>query len=138
MTIKQPLVALLTAALLTNCSTSNPNMITPPDAEKSPEKMTVHGDTQTDNYFWMRLTDEQKEAEKPDGQTQKVLDYLNAENDYLKKMLKHTDGLQQNLFDEITGRIKQDDASVPYFKNNDEESLFLRLKGNARAYAGKD
>ena len=143
MTIKHPILTLLAAALLTNCTTSNPNMITPPDAKKIPKKMTVHGDTRTDNYFWMRLTDEQKEAEKPDGQTQDVLDYLNAENDYLKKMLKHTEALQQNLFDEITGRIKQDDESVPYkkrgytyysrFEKGEDYPLYCRKKNTSKA-----
>ena len=65
----------------------------------------------------MRLSDEQKEAKKPDAQTKDVVDYLNAENDYLNKMMKHTKKFQKNLFKEITGRIKQDDESVPYLKN---------------------
>lgn len=79
--------------------------------------MTEHGNTRTDNYFWMRLSDEQKEAKTPDAQTQDVLDYLNAENDYLKKTMAHTEGLQKTLFDEITGRIKQDDETVPVSEN---------------------
>ena len=111
-----------------------------PSAEAIPEKLTVHGDTRTDNYFWMRLTDEQKNAETKDEQTQKVLDYLNAENDYKDEMLSHTKGFQDKLFDEIVGRIKQTDLSVPYKKNGyyyytryeegKEHPIYCRKKGS--------
>ncbi len=98
--------------LLLSCSHKNPE-ITAPVAKKSPKEFNLHGDSRVDNYYWMRLSDEQKEAETPDEQTQDVLDYLNAENGYLKTKMQHTEALQQELFDEITGRIKQDDSSVP-------------------------
>ena len=104
--------------VLASCSTKeNKEMIPSPIAEKIEEKITTHGDTRIDNYFWMRLSDEQKNAETPDEQTQKVLDYLESENDYLEKQMKHTEQFQENLFDEITKRIKQDDESVPVFEN---------------------
>ena len=89
----------------------------PPVAEKIKKELTTHDDTRIDNYFWMRLSDEQKNAENPDEQTQKVLDYLNTENTYKTAMLKHTEGFQENLFQEIVGRIKQDDETVPYKDN---------------------
>ena len=88
-----------------------------PIAKKIPKELTIHNDTRIDNYYWMRLSDAQKNAEIPDAQTQDVLDYLNAENKYLKKVMKHTETLQQKLYDEIVGRIKKDDASVPVKKN---------------------
>ncbi|MCP4441856.1 MAG: S9 family peptidase [Aureispira sp.] len=88
-----------------------------PVAEKQPKKLVAHGDTRVDDYFWMRLSDEQKTAEKPDAQTQKVLDFLNGENDFTEAKLKHTEDFQQKLYDEIVGRIKKDDASVPYQSN---------------------
>jgi oligopeptidase B len=91
--------------------------IDPPVAKKIEEKLQIHDDTRTDPYFWMRLSDDQKEAETPDAQTQDVLDYLNAENDYLKKVMKPTEALQETLFEEIVGRIKQDDSSVPVTVN---------------------
>ena len=91
--------------------------ILPPAAEKTAHKAVVHGDTLLDNYFWMRLSDDQKNAAKPDAQTQKVLDYLNAENAYREKMMAHTDSFQNRLFEEIKGRIKQTDMSVPYKEN---------------------
>ena len=91
---------------------TNTNII-PPVAKKIPKKTIIHGDTIIDNYFWMRLTDAQKEADSADAQTQDVLDNLNAENDYLNKVMAHTKDFQIKLFDEIVKRIKQTDQSVP-------------------------
>jgi oligopeptidase B len=65
----------------------------------------------------MRLSDDQKTDSVPDEQTQKVLGYLNKENEYTKVTLKHTENLQKALYDEIVGRIKKDDESVPYLEN---------------------
>lgn len=96
---------------------TNSDMPMPPIAKKIPYETIIHGDTLLDNYFWMRLSDEQKNAETPDENTQNVLNYLHAENDYLTAIMKHTEPLQQKLYDEIVGRIKQDDQSVPVSKN---------------------
>jgi oligopeptidase B len=90
---------------------------TPPDAAKKPHEMTIHGDTRVDDYYWMRLTDEQKSAKEKDRHTQEVVDYIDAENDYTESRLKHTKKFQDKLFDEIVGRIKKDDESVPYLDN---------------------
>ena len=70
-------------------------------------------DVRTDSYYWMRLTDEQKEAAQPDAQTQEVLEYLNAENAYTKSIMSPTEALQEKLFAEMKGRIKETDQSVP-------------------------
>jgi len=91
--------------------------IIPPDVEKTPYEMKTHGHDRVDNYYWMRLTDEQKSAKKFDAQTQKVVDYIDAETDYLNISLKHTKPLQETLYNEMVGRIKKDDQSVPYFEN---------------------
>ncbi len=114
------------------------NLPTPPVAEKEDSILTIHDDTRVDPYFWMRLTDEQKNASEPDKQTQKVLDYLNAENNYTDSVMRNTTGIQTKLFDEIVGRIKKDDESVPYFSNgywyytkyeeNNEYPIFCRKK----------
>lgn len=88
-----------------------------PIAEKQPKELTIHGHTRIDDYYWMMLSDAQKEAANPDAQTRKVLDYLNAENAYREKMMAHTDSFQNRLFEEIKGRIKQTDMSVPYKEN---------------------
>ena len=88
-----------------------------PVAAKADTLLKEHGQTRLDPYFWMRLSDEQKRAENPDDHTQQVLDYLNAENDYTSTVMSHTEELQQNLYDEIVGLIKQTDESVPYMSN---------------------
>ena len=92
-------------------------MLILPVAEKIPHKTTIHGYDRVDNYHWMRLTDKQKLAKDPDAQTQKVLDNLKEENAYKEVKLKHTEKFQETLFDEIVGRIKKDDESVPYLDN---------------------
>ncbi|MFM7233102.1 MAG: S9 family peptidase, partial [Flavobacteriales bacterium] len=81
--------------------------------------MTEHGDTRVDNYYWMRLSDEQKNAPEAsrDQQTNDVLNYLNAENAYTKSSLAHTDDFQKKLFEEMKGRIKETDQSVPVKQN---------------------
>ena len=89
----------------------------PPDATKKPHEITVHGDTRVDSYYWMRLTDKQKSAKEFDYQTSEVVDYIAAENEYTQSSLNHTKKFQDKLFDEIVGRIKKDDVSVPYLDN---------------------
>ena len=88
-----------------------------PNAEMMDTTLSIHGHSRVDPYYWMRLTDGQKTAANPDPQTEKVLDYLRAENEYKETMLEHTKDLQDKIYQEIVGRIKQDDESVPYFKN---------------------
>ena len=107
---------LLLALIFASCnSTVTHQSLTPPMAKKTPFEMTEHGDTRVDNYYWMRLSDEQKNAPDStrDQQTKDVLDYLNAENAYTKSMLAHTDAFQAKLFEEMKGRIKETDQSVP-------------------------
>ncbi len=77
----------------------------PPVARKIPKTDVLHGDKRVDDYFWLR------ERANPD-----VRAYLSAENDYAKAVLKHTEPLQKALYDELLGRIKQTDLSVPYRK----------------------
>jgi len=88
----------------------------------------------------MRLTEEQRNADKKDDQTIKVINHLTAENDYLNANLKRTEGLQEKLYNEIVGRIKQDDESVPYKDNGywyykryhqgEEYPIYCRKKGS--------
>ena len=89
-----------------------------PSAEKQAKSLTIHNSTRIDNYFWMRLTDEQKTAKNKDVQTQKVEAYLNSENEYFDKVTASTNNFQKELFEEMKSRIKEDDTSVPYFRNN--------------------
>ena len=88
-----------------------------PKATKKPYEMTEHGNTRIDNYYWMRLTDDQKSAKKYDNQTAEVVEYIEDENSYLESNLSHTKNFQNDLFEEIVGRIEKDDESVPYFDN---------------------
>jgi oligopeptidase B len=88
-----------------------------PEAEKQPYKMTVHGDTRVDDYYWMRLSDKQKNAEGFDSQTNKVVEYIDLENKYTEASLSQTEELQADLYNEIIGRIEKNEESVPYFKN---------------------
>src|SRR5690606_10421591 len=90
-----------------------------------------------------RLSEEQKNAADKDEQTQKVFNYLEAENRYLEAALRHTEPLQDTLYQEIIGRIKQDDASVPYQDNGywyytryeagKEYPVYCRRKGTMEA-----
>ena len=89
-----------------------------PKAEIQAKSLTIHNSTRIDNYFWMRLTDKQKTAKNKDAQTQKVEAYLNSENEYFDKVTASTNNFQEELFEEMKGRIKEDDTSVPYFLNN--------------------
>ena len=119
---------------------SNQPAIKPPVAGKIAHELF---DKRIDNYFWMRLSDEQKNAASPDEQTAKVLDYLNKENDYTKAMLTHTETLQKTIYDEIIGRIKKNDESVPYLDNGyyyyykylegKEYPVYFRKKGSLEA-----
>ncbi|QTE24434.1 S9 family peptidase [Polaribacter cellanae] len=88
-----------------------------PIAHKQPTTLEKHGDVRNDNYFWMRLSDKQKLAEVKDKQTQKVINYLEAENAYYNKVTAHTKSFEAELFEEMKGRIKEDDSSVPYKDN---------------------
>jgi oligopeptidase B len=101
-------IALLAAALLASCNNNNMNdtLTAPPIAAKKPHELTIHGHTRVDEYFWLN-----------DRENQEVIDYLNAENAYTKAMMADTDALQEKLYKEMRGRIKEDDSSVPYQDN---------------------
>jgi oligopeptidase B len=77
-------------------------MPTFPIAPKRPKEVVQHSEIRTDNYFWMRY------REDPE-----VLKYLHAEQDYLEEITQHTKPLQEKLFEEMKGRIKEDDSSAP-------------------------
>ena len=82
------------------------NNALPPKAKKNPHTLQMHNDTRIDNYFWM------KDREHPE-----VINYLNAENDYCDAEMAHTKDFQNDLFEEMKARIKEDDTSVPYKYN---------------------
>ena len=106
--------------------------LTPPMAEVVPQELEKHGDVRVDDYYWLR------ERENPE-----VIAYLEAENAYTEAVMAHTAELRAKLFEEIKGRIKQTDLSVP-FKLDDyfyytkteegkEYPIYARKRGSLEA-----
>jgi len=89
------------------------NKAQPPVAEIRPVETQHHGRTLVDNYAWLRANNWQDVMRDPSALPQDIRAYLDAENDYQKTILADTEGLQDVLFEEMEGRIKQDDSSVP-------------------------
>src|SRR2546423_10881234 len=87
----------------TSVSRLNAQSLAPPVATIKPRVDTIHGEVRTDNYFWIR--------NKSDPQ---VISYLEAENAYTAARMKHTEALQQKLYDEMLSRIKETDVTVPF------------------------
>jgi oligopeptidase B len=104
----------------------------PPRAKLVPQRLEQHGQVRIDNYYWM------KDRTNPD-----VIAYLEAENAYTAHALKHTEALREKLFNEMVGRLKQDDASVPYldegtwyytrFVEGGNYALYCRKRGRLEA-----
>ncbi|HXA15848.1 MAG TPA: S9 family peptidase [Thermoanaerobaculia bacterium] len=104
----------------------------PPATEKKPHVTKIHGDTLVDNYFWLR------EKSNPD-----VIAHLEAENAYTAAMMTGTEPLQQKLYDEMLGHVKQTDVNVPYrlgeyyYYSRTEEGkqypIYARKKGSLDA-----
>jgi oligopeptidase B len=100
-----------------------------PVAPKKPQLLEIHGHQRIDSYYWMN-----------DRENPEVIAYLNAENAYLKGVMKPTEEFQEALFAEMKGRIKEDDQTVPYFKSGyywyvryekgGEYPIYCRKKGS--------
>jgi len=125
--------SLLLCFILTGCSkTEDTSMKEPPVAKKIPKELVIHNDIRMDDYYWLN------ERENP-----KVIEYLEAENAYTAAKMKDTEELQGILYEEIVGRIKQTDMSVPYrkggfyyytrFEEGKEYPVYCRKKGNLEA-----
>ncbi len=122
----------LLMAVLVLASVQSNDQPTPPKAKIVPQELEKHGDVRTDNYYWLN------EREDPE-----VIAYLTAENAYLDGVMKHTEGLQSALFEEIKGRIKKDDASAPYpnggyyyyyrYRGDEEYAIYSRKEGSLDA-----
>jgi oligopeptidase B len=98
------LLIFLLSVVLSSCTKKDkPD---PPVAKKMPKELTIHGDTRIDDYYWMN-----------DRENPEVIAYLEAENAYTEAVMKHTEPLQERLFEEIKTKIKQEDESVPYRDN---------------------
>ena len=119
---------LATAVLSASGTTST----SPPIAKTQPKADTVHGEEQVDNYFWLR------EKSNPE-----VIEYLEAENRYTEAVMQHTEDFQKQLYQELLGRIKETDLSVPekmgdyYYYTRTEEGkqypIYCRKKGGLQA-----
>lgn len=77
-----------------------------PKAKKIDKTLEIHGHKRTDSYFWLN------ERENPN-----VIKYLEEENAYADFVMKDTEELQEQLFQEMKARYKEDDESLPYFFN---------------------
>ncbi|WP_193844999.1 S9 family peptidase [Flavobacterium hungaricum] len=108
------------------------NDIQAPKAKVIPKTLKKHKEARIDNYFWLN-----------DRENAEVIDYLNQENSYYQSMTAHTKKLQNELYEEMKGRIKEDDSSVPYFYNGyfyitrfetgQDYPIFARKKGSLAA-----
>jgi oligopeptidase B len=86
---------------------------TPPLAEKRPVTEIWHGHEKHDNYKWLKAENWQEVMHNPAALPADIRVYLEAENAYTKALLADTEALQDQLFKELKGRIKEDDQSVP-------------------------
>ena len=101
-----------------------------PQLEKKPEIKSCHNVTWEDNYSWIHqdnILDVLKDSTKLLPEVRK---YLEEENNYTEHHLKDTKGIQKTLFDEIKGRIKLDDESIPFKDRNYEYWTRTTTKGN--------
>ncbi len=96
-----------------------------PVADKKPKELSIHGHTRIDNYYWLR------ERENPE-----VIAYLEAENATGSRN-EGSEQFQKDLFEEMVGRIKKDDESVPYKDNGYSTIRGMRKEGNIPSFAGK-
>ncbi len=99
-------ISLITMATLFSmqaCQQKTNEIMEAPKAKKIKKEFHEFGNTRIDNYYWLNQRDNPE-----------VLDYLKAENKYTAKVMKKTEKLQEKLYKEIVGRIKQKDMSVPY------------------------
>ncbi|WP_375418049.1 S9 family peptidase [uncultured Hymenobacter sp.] len=107
-------------------------MPTPPVAAIKPKALVSPHGTRTDNYYWLN------ERENPE-----VSKYLEAENSYFDQQMAPVKGLEERLFQEMKGRIKEQDESVPYrdngyyyysrFEAGAEYPVYGRKKGDLKA-----
>ncbi len=81
----------------------NSSIMQEPKAKKIPKVLEIHNNQRIDHYYWLN-----------ERENAKVIDYLNEENAYREHIMGGTKDLQDSLYQEIKGRIKEDDESVPY------------------------
>src|SRR5437868_3812416 len=114
--------------------------LTPPVAPRRPHSFTRHGLTIVDDYAWLKDTNWQEVLRDPGVLDPDIRKYLEAENDYTESLLGHTSVLQKTLVQEMRGRIKEDDSSVPApdgayaylrkFRQGGQHEMFGRMPRN--------
>ena len=120
------IVSAPTAATAQEAAQASQRAVMAPVAKVIPKQLERHGHVRVDNYYWLN------ERDNPE-----VIAYLKAENAYTDAIMAHTEGLQETLFEEIKGRIKQTDLSVP-FKEGDYFYYYKTEDGkDYRIYARK-
>ncbi len=132
LTMKKIFLIKLIIFLLIVSACQRTEKMNPPIAEKKAKELVIHDDTRIDNYYWLN---ERKNEE--------VIAYLDAENSYREDVMKKTEDFQESLFEEIVGRIKQTDESVPYkkhgyyfytrYEEDKEYPIYCRKLGNLDA-----
>ena len=85
----------------------------PPKAEKRPHRIEQLGRVREDEYAWMKDENWQAVMRDPSALRPDIRAQLEAENAYTAAMLASSEALQSAMFEEMKGRIKEDDASVP-------------------------
>ena len=85
----------------------------PPVARRDPVVITQLGRTRTDEFAWMKDGNWQKVLRDPSVLKPEIRQHLEAENAYMRAVLAPTERLQETLFQEMKGRIREDDASAP-------------------------
>lgn len=87
--------------------------IAPPHAPRRPTTRLVHDVPLTDDYAWLRADNWMEVMRRPETLPEEIRAYLDAENAYAEAMLEPLAALRGRLFDEMKGRIKEDDSAVP-------------------------
>ncbi len=101
-----------------------------PQLEKKPELKSCHNVTWEDNYSWIHQNNILEVLKDSSKLLPEVKKYLEDENNYTEENLKDTKEYQKKLFDEIKGRIKLDDESLPFKDKNYEYWTKTTTKGN--------
>ena len=101
-----------------------------PQLQKKSELKSCHNKTWEDNYSWIHQSNILEVLRDATKLLPKVKEYLEQENQYFEYQMKDTKNLQKKLFDEIKGRIKLDDESLPFKDKNYEYWTKTTTKGN--------
>ena len=102
-----------------------------PKAAKHPHQVAYHGQTLSDDYFWL------KDQGYPEIDDQPVLDYLAEENDYFAAFIEPNRPLVDRVFEEFKGRTDESEESVPYLKNGYQYRWYFRPGDDYRTYSRK-